>query len=565
MAKGAQNQQTKNDIEKTDVLVKKTSLKDKLELHYTDEVVFALCGPIGSPIKDVALRLSKLLQSDYGYTDCHIIKLGDYIPSLGMRLDGTKIKIEKNNPFEELVQKIKIGNQLRKKFGGSYLAEFAVDKIRNLRNKINPKEVGEVMPIAGLEVIGQKLEKIVERPNKKIAYIIDSIKNQEELNLLKLVYRDMLYFIGVFSPLEDRKHYLKKSIVSNKEKDIDQLIDLDSGIEKYEITVKDTFPLADFFIRVHNRNFDSINKKLKRFLNLIFDKEIVVPTKKETAMYLAYSAAKNSACLSRQVGAALTDEKGEIISVGWNDVPKFGGDLYKSTLTNYDAINNKDHRCMFVEHGYCFNDSEKNLLADQIYKELNDNGLLANPNKLNLQALKSKFSEDVQKELTDFPKIVKHILGNSRIRGLVEFSRSIHAEMHALIIGSQLAGTRVQGGRLFITTYPCHNCARHIIVAGIKHVYYIEPYSKSLTTKLHFDSITEDENDDTKVRILLFEGVGPNRYLELFDMSPQRKLKGKGNMELKSKFPGKPKTTIATESVNTLEAVVAQHFTDHSH
>ena len=57
---------------------------------------------------------------------------------------------------------------------------------------------------------------------------------------------------------------------------------------------------------------------------------------------------------------------------------------------------------------------------------------------------------------------------NSKIKSIVEFSRAIHAEMHAIITASQTAGERGRDGSLYITTYPCHNCARHIIVAGIK-------------------------------------------------------------------------------------------------
>ena len=54
----------------------------------------------------------------------------------------------------------------------------------------------------------------------------------------------------------------------------------------------------------------------------------MTPTYAETAMYPAASAAGNSACLYRQVGAAVCDKNGEILAVGWNDVPQFEGGLY---------------------------------------------------------------------------------------------------------------------------------------------------------------------------------------------------------------------------------------------
>ena len=106
-------------------------------------------------------------------------------------------------------------------------------------------------------------------------------------------------------------------------------------------------------------------------------------------------------------------------------------------------------------------------------------------------------------------------------KSLIEFSRSVHAEMHAIINAGKLNGEKIRGGTLFCTTYPCHNCARHIIAAGIEKVYYIEPYIKSKAPELHDDSITEIENEHNKVQILLFDGFDSmNRswwYDESFD------------------------------------------------
>ncbi len=57
-------------------------------------------------------------------------------------------------------------------------------------------------------------------------------------------------------------------------------------------------------------------------------------------MYSAYAASLQSACLSRQVGAALLMMK-EIFLPLVNDVPKSGGGLYISD----DGDN--DHRCVY--------------------------------------------------------------------------------------------------------------------------------------------------------------------------------------------------------------------------
>lgn len=113
------------------------------------------------------------------------------------------------------------------------------------------------------------------------------------------------------------------------------------------------------------------------------------------------------------------------------------------------------------------------------------------------------------------------------------------------------------GGKLYCTTYPCHNCARHIIAAGIKEVYYIEPYRKSLATRLHNDSITEDESREGLVRILMFDGVAPRRYLDFFKMLPgSRKKDGKKIIENNNeKFP---KNTLSLQAIPILEKKITE-------
>lgn len=84
-------------------------------------------------------------------------------------------------------------------------------------------------------------------------------------------------------------------------------------------------------------------------------------------------------------------------------------------------------------------------------------------------------------------------------------------------------------GTLYTTTFPCHNCARHIVAAGISKVYYIEPYEKSLALELHSDSITIT-GEENKVEFLQYEGMGPDKVLKLFHNSIERKDGGKARM-----------------------------------
>ena len=61
--------------------------------------------------------------------------------------------------------------------------------------------------------------------------------------------------------------------------------------------------------------------EIGRFVDLVFGKPFETPTADELGMYFARAAALRSADLSRQVGAVIMRNPGEIIAIGYNDVP----------------------------------------------------------------------------------------------------------------------------------------------------------------------------------------------------------------------------------------------------
>src|SRR3954447_18935869 len=90
-------------------------------------------------------------------------------------------------------------------------------------------------------------------------------------------------------------------------------------------------------------------------------------------------------------------------------------------------------------------------------------------------------------------------------------------------------GLSTKGASLYCTTFPCHNCARHIIASGIAKVVYIEPYPKSLAEDLYKDSIIVDEHryhPSASVEFTSFEGVSPNKYREVFTKGKRKNKDG---------------------------------------
>ncbi|WP_380785052.1 hypothetical protein [Sphingomonas sp. R86521] len=252
--------------------------------------------------------------------------------------------------------------------------------------------------------------------------------------------------------------------------------------QKHGQQVSSTFHLADFFVEnsvprfLQNAADESrpnpdwtVVDELGRLVDVLSHSKIIRPRPNETAMYHAYGARMRSACLSRQVGAALLDQKGNLLATGTNEVPRAGGGVYGGSFEDFsdqDPHPESDHRCA-VHGGYCRNTRSQNEIIKELVEDI----------------------EEFKVELT--PDLIKRLRG-TRIGQLIEFSRAVHAEMDALLSAAR-EGVSTVGSRLFVTTYPCHNCARHIVAAGVDEVQFIEPYLKSRALPLHGDSITSDK------------------------------------------------------------------------
>ncbi len=465
--------------------------REKVKNTLTEELFFGICAPIGSLKQEVITSLTKILEDKYNY-DVVPLKLSKYIDNY--KINDFEALPGKTTAYSNLKYKINEGNRIRLKYkNNSVLAELAIQEIHLSRLEENKVKEPE------------KLDPTTFKSVRR-CYIIDSIKNKEELLLLRRIYTKNFFQFSIFSPVDERVKTLRKKDLSPSE--VENIVEIDDfENDNHGQNVRGTFTLGDFFLRVADSNLEELDLKIERFLHLIFESEIITPSIEETAMYSAKSAAGNSACLSRQVGASITDESGELISTGWNDVPKFGGNLYRENVPN-------DMRCKIK--GYCSNDTQKDILVNKVIESIRKD-----------DDLKSILHDKEGEVSLEIINNLKTSLRKSKIKDLIEFSRSVHAEMHAIIAGSQMSGSKMINGKLFCTTYPCHNCARHIIVAGIKEVYYIEPYVKSLCLTLHEDAITEDEKSSGKVRILVFDGVAPRNYLTFFTNFVERKKNGK--------------------------------------
>ena len=80
-----------------------------------------------------------------------------------------------------------------------------------------------------------------------------------------------------------------------------------------------------------------------------------------------------------------------------------------------------------------------------------------------------------------------------------ELCRGIHAEQNA-IIQAAYHGVSVKDASIFCTNQPCSICARMIINAGIKKIYYQSGYADSLAKELLDEAGIELQQIDSDVR-----------------------------------------------------------------
>jgi deoxycytidylate deaminase len=258
--------------------------------------------------------------------------------------------------------------------------------------------------------------------------------------------------------------------------------------------VREAFIEGDIY--VSTRPQEDLERGIARYFRLFFGDPYLTPTRDEYAMFQTHAAALRSADLGRQVGAVICTCEGEIIAVGCNEVPHaFGGQYWPG-----DEGDGRDFQL-----GYDSNVKYRDEAFGETFNRLKGNKHLS-----------------AEMSLTSFIST----LSGTRLANITEFGRPVHAEMAALLDAAR-RGASVAGNKLFTTTFPCHNCARHIVAAGISEVVYREPYEKSLASELHKDALVVDPSERTEGKVVIrrFVGVGPSRYVDLFRM-PKRKAPG---------------------------------------
>ncbi|WP_227554105.1 MULTISPECIES: anti-phage dCTP deaminase [Acinetobacter] len=447
----------------------------------SNELVIGLVGAVGSSLTSLTNITKNLLEEKFNY-EVEIIKISKDILTKYFPHD-----YEASNTFNRISDYMDKGNYLRKEHESDYLALEVSKLIANRRKQwsLNNHEA--------------------DSSKRRVAYIINSLKHEAEIHALRQIYSNSFFQLSLYESKTARTNALVHEHGISEES-ANKLIERDEGeSNSYGQHTSEAFHLADYFLK-----FDKSHNELKescfRFLKIVFADPYVTPTFNEFATYMSFTASLRSADLSRQVGAVITRDQ-TILALGSNDVPKFKGGTYwpyfdESTGEIKDYENGRDFTCKEDANAI-----EKNEIITDLF------------NKLEVVIDKS-IDQDRTKNIK---QEIKNILQESKIKDITEYSRAVHAEMDALLTCSR-SNISTAGASLFVTTFPCHNCAKHIIAAGIEKVIFVEPYPKSKALHLHSDSIAKkwESHENEYNKKLVFEpfvGVGARSFVNLFSMS----------------------------------------------
>jgi deoxycytidylate deaminase len=463
--------------------------------HENPELFFALVAPVGADLDRVCEHLRTSLQKfDYSLEEIRLITL--------LRKFKTPrfLRDEPTDVFDRTNGRMDAGDEFRALADrDDALALLGLYALREFRKSSHQKQ-------------NEGEGSAADIPLKRQVYLFRSLKRPEEVTALRRIYGSNLIVIGVHCAREKRVQNLSEKIAKSSYKtqaqkfrhQAESLVLRDEADENkvHGQRLRSAFSMSDVFLDASEA--ESLTHDTDRFLNLLFGKPVITPTKSEMGMAHAYVAAMRSAELGRQVGAAIVDDAGNVVALGTNEVPRKGGGSYWERES-------PDHR-----------DWQEGVDSSEEFKRASLGELLF------VLSEKKKFtrkfgSQPVEGQI----RALLPLLKQTRYMQLIEFIRSVHGEMSALM-DAALRGVSVRGCTLYVTTFPCHECARHIIAAGINKVYYIEPYAKSLAIELHHDALQLDsETDQTKVPFVPYLGVAPRAYTSLFAMAVRKRDDGK--------------------------------------
>lgn len=442
-----------------------------------ERIIYRYFGKNWTPFLLVQVRaVITTFLLDYD-TDTALREFGDLLPSenakpellrLLQSLKSSYVAVEDESTGADIVNFYTVElptkcEVLREIFGESGFVKLYQTIGKNIRLSGAPYSGsildGKFFTIA--ERIHRIITRILEERKKhglKTFIVIDAIRSPLEAIYFQGRFA-CFFLLAVSAPDADRIGRLRS--LNYSEHDI-------KSIDMVEYTTHD-FQDADFYsvqdiqaclqradLYVSNPNIDAkvnqfqgLANQLIKFISLIRRPGIITPSAFERCMQIAYTAKLNSGCISRQVGAVVTDNNFSIRSIGWNDVPH--GHVPCNLRSRDDLLGGKD--------GVAYSEFERK-----------DNEYLAFFHEASMKFVEIPTSGR-NKSFCFKSEYNKYKKERNQVH-----TRSLHAEENAFLQISKYGLSSIEGGVLFTTASPCELCSKKACQLGISKIYYIDPY-----------------------------------------------------------------------------------------
>lgn len=339
-----------------------------------------------------------------------------------------------------------------------------------------------------VELINIAIKYSQDKKNRR--FCIDSIRNSLEARYLKERY-NAFYYIALHHVNPDE--VIERAIAgSSHAANLEAMTNAVKKLAKSEVKSKEHTSgnfskpnveqcVAEAEIHILNNSkesnednspiFYSTAEQWMKYAALILHPGLITPSSEERCMEVAYTAKFNSGCVSRQVGAVITNKDHAIRSIGWNDVP-YG--QIPCALRQIPDIVNVASWAEDDERKWMYSEFESGVSnKTNIYKDgdtfaqkvIKDYGV----NTQNGQ---------ISSKLKCFPHVFcfrglhnKYLGDNNQV-----FGRSLHAEENAMMQITRNGGEGLESGIIYVTASPCELCSRKLYQIGVRKIVYIDPY-----------------------------------------------------------------------------------------
>ena len=212
-------------------------------------------------------------------------------------------------------------------------------------------------------------------------------------------------------------------------------------------------------------SFYTMAEQWMKYAALILHPGLITPSSEERCMVVAYTAKFNSSCLSRQVGAVITNEYHSIRTIGWNEVPyghiPCGLRDIRELLCEKSKTDESNYKYVYSEYEYGaskYINSRKTFLQNMFddYRYLNNV-------ERNLNGL-------------PFPYCFKTMHNRYEDEKNQVHTRSLHAEENAMLQMVKFGGEKLMNGIIYVTASPCELCSKKLYQIGVRKIVYIDPY-----------------------------------------------------------------------------------------